>query len=171
MKCFLLGYMASGKSTIGKALAKQLNLNFYDLDSYIEVEEKQPISEIFQTKGEIYFRILEHKKLKELIAKEEDMVVALGGGTPCYAGNMNYILNHGTSIYLQYSLQILVDRLWKENMQRPMIAHLKTKELLEDFVRKHIFERANYYLQADLKLNLTNETEEEVVQKIKILLQ
>jgi len=170
MKYFLIGYMASGKSTIGKYLALQLNLPFYDLDSYIEEQEKQSISDIFETKGEIYFRRLEHQKLKELLQMEQDMVIALGGGTPCYAGNMEQLLANGTSFYLQYPLPVLVDRLWIEKDHRPIISHIKSKELLEDFIRKHIFERAPYYLKANYTLQLKQESPEEIIQKIKALL-
>lgn len=170
MKYFLIGYMGSGKSTIGRVLAQTLDRPFYDLDSYIENQENLSIPEIFKTKGEIYFRNLEHKTLKELLTKEKDIVLSLGGGTPCYAGNMDILLKEGTSIYLQYPLEVLVDRLWEAKEQRPLVAHLETKDLLEDFVRKHLFERAPYYFQATHNIKLENETIEEVVLRIQELL-
>lgn len=171
MKYFLIGYMGSGKSSLGKLLAEGLKIPFYDLDTYIEEQENQTIIEIFNTKGEIYFRRLEHERLKELLKKTEPMVLALGGGTPCYAGNMDLLLENGTSIYLQYPLEVLVDRLWLAKEQRPVIAHLKTKSLLEDFVRKHLFERAPYYMQATHIVKLERETLEETVQRLQVLLQ
>lgn len=171
MKYFLIGYMGSGKSSLGKMLSETLNLPFYDLDAYIEREENLSIAEIFKTKDEIYFRRLEHKKLKELLVKKEPMVLALGGGTPCYAGNMDMLLENGTSVYLQYPLEVLVDRLWLAKEQRPVIAHLETKKLLEDFVRKHLFERAPYYMQATYKVKLEHETPEESLHKLQVLLQ
>ena len=171
MKYFLIGYMGSGKSSLGKLLAEELKIPFYDLDVYIERQENQTIAEIFKTKGEIYFRRLEHEKLKELLKEKETMVLALGGGTPCYAGNMDLLLENGTSIYLQYPLEVLVDRLWMAKEQRPIIAHLETKELLEDFVRKHLFERAPYYMQATHRIKLAQETLEEAVRKLIVLLQ
>lgn len=170
MKYFLIGYMGSGKSTLGSMLAENLDIPFYDLDAYIEKEENQSISDIFKTKGEIYFRNLEHKKLKELLSLKKDMILSLGGGTPCYAGNMNLLQENGISIYLQYPLSVLVNRLWESKELRPMIAHLESKELLEDFVRKHLFERAPYYLEATHNAKLENETIEEAMQKIKKLL-
>lgn len=163
--------MGSGKSKVGNRLAENLNLPFFDLDVYIEKEENQSITEIFNTKGEIYFRKLEHKKLKELLAKNEAMILALGGGTPCYAGNMDVLLKNGISVYLHYPLEVLVDRLWEFKEHRPVLAHLESKALLNDFIRKHLFERTPYYMQATYKIKLEEETLEETVQKIQKLLQ
>ncbi|HLW14681.1 MAG TPA: shikimate kinase [Flavobacteriaceae bacterium] len=171
MKYFLIGYMGSGKSSLGRLLAEELNIPFYDLDTYIERQENLTIAQIFKTKGEIYFRKIEHEKLKELLAERKAMVIALGGGTPCYAGNMELLLENGKSIYLQYPLEVLVDRLWIAKEQRPLIAQLETKELLEDFIRKHLFERAPYYMQANHRIKLEYESLEEVVQKLQVLLQ
>lgn len=171
MKYFIIGYMGSGKSTLGKALAERKGIAFYDLDAYIEKVEGQTITDIFQSKGEIYFRNLEHRTLKQLLDKEEDFVLSLGGGTPCYAGNMELLTNNGVSIYLQYPLEVLVNRLWEEKAQRPLIATIATKELLEDFIRKHLFERAAYYMQATYSVKLTQETPEQVVQAVRKLLQ
>lgn len=171
MKYLLIGYMASGKSTIGKTLAEQMKVKFYDLDSYIESEIGQNISEIFDTKGEIYFRKLEHLKLKELINLKESMVLSLGGGTPCYAGNMSLIRNNGISVYLQYPLEKIVERLWNDISNRPLVSHIKTKIDLEDFVRKHLFERSIFYQQAHIKVNLNNENIEQATEKIRSLLQ
>jgi|SRR5690625_589627 len=171
MKYFLIGYMGSGKTSIGKLLANNLELPFYDLDAYIEKEENLPISEIFKTKGEIYFRNLEHENLKKLLSKNKSMVLALGGGTPCYAGNMERLLKSGTSVYLHYPLEVLVDRLWDAKENRPIIAHIESKTILEDFIRKHLFERNPYYMQATHTINLESETIEEAAQKIQALLQ
>ena len=88
MKIVLIGYMASGKSTIGKILAKELNLSFIDLDHYISDREQMSIPEIFNQKGEIYFRKIETKCLLEVLEKEQEFILSLGGGTPCYGNNM-----------------------------------------------------------------------------------
>lgn len=171
MKYFLIGYMGSGKTSIGKLLSNNLKLPFYDLDAYIEKEENQSISEIFKTKGEIYFRNAEHEILKKLLSKKEPMVLALGGGTPCYAGNMDMVIESGISLYLHYPLEVLVDRLWDAKESRPIIAHLESKTILEDFIRKHLFERNPYYMQATYNIRLLDETLDEAVQKIQALLQ
>ena len=89
MKIILLGYMGSGKTTLGEAIAHLKNIPFIDLDSYIAEGEKLSVQEIFSSKGEIYFRKKEALYLQEVLQKEEDMVLSLGGGTPCF-GNKNY---------------------------------------------------------------------------------
>ena len=103
MKIILLGYMGSGKTTIGIQLARKLYLNFTDLDEFIEEKEQKSIKEIFKQKGEIYFRKIEHKYLKQFINENESYVLSLGGGTPCYAGNLDLILKDKKSLsfYLQ----------------------------------------------------------------------
>ena len=114
MKIVLLGYMASGKSSIGRRLSKKLSLRFLDLDDYIIEKEKMSISEIFKNKGEVYFRLIENKYLKEVLNFEDDFILALGGGTPCYANNMHLIKNSdAVSFYLQSSVKSLVKRLLK----------------------------------------------------------
>ena len=101
-KIILVGYMGSGKSTIGNKLGKTLDIQFIDLDNYIELTENKAISKIFETKGEMYFRAVERNCLEQLMKKPESLVISLGGGTPCYYDNMDYILNfqNTSSIYL-----------------------------------------------------------------------
>lgn len=171
MKYFLIGYMGSGKSTLGKLLAQDLGVTFYDLDFYIEAQEGMSIPEIFQSKGEIYFRRIEHQALAALVAKKESMVLSLGGGTPCYAGNMQLLVGNGIGVYLNYPLEVLVNRLWKAKENRPLIAHLQDIDLLEDFIRKHLFERAPYYLQAQYNLKLEDKSLEEALAALKSLIE
>ena len=171
MKIVLLGYMASGKSTIGKILAEKMQISFIDLDAYIEDKEKMSVSDVFKEKGEIYFRKQEHVYLKELLDKKEDFVLSLGGGTPCYAGNMNVLLSYEdvTSIYLKTSIQTVVERLVNEKSQRPLVARLDKDELAE-FVAKHLFERSYYYNQATHKLVVDNKDVSETVEDLQALL-
>jgi len=171
MKIVLLGYMASGKSTIGKILAEKMQISFIDLDAYIEEKEKMSVSDVFKEKGEIYFRKQEHVYLKELLDKKEDFVLSLGGGTPCYAGNMNVLLSYEdvTSIYLKTSIQTVVERLVNEKSQRPLVARLDKDELAE-FVAKHLFERSYYYNQATHKLVVDNKDVSETVEDLQALL-
>lgn len=149
MNIILIGYMGSGKSTIGKKLSEILNLELIDLDDYIQKMENLTISQIFATKGEIYFRKKEHFYLNELL-KRDDLILSLGGGTPCYGDNMSVILNaaHAHSIYLKSSIPNLVQRLSAEKLKRPLIAHLKTDEELTEFIGKHLFERSFFYNQS-----------------------
>ena len=121
MVVVLLGYMASGKSTIGKILAEKLGYRFIDLDNYIAPPEHHSLAPLFKNKGEIYFRKREALYLNEFISNEDNLVLSLGGGTPCYANNMGDILNAPlvTSIYLKASIPSLVYRLQVEQESRP----------------------------------------------------
>ena len=164
----LIGYMASGKSSLGKVLAKKLNYNFIDLDDFIESKEKMPVKNIFDTRGEIYFRKVESQYLQELIHHINDTVLSLGGGTPCYGSNMTTILNSEDvkSIYLKASIPSLIDRLKNERNKRPLISHIKTNDELTEFIGKHLFERSPYYDQAHFKIITDNKSREEIVDEI-----
>lgn len=164
----LLGYMASGKSLVGKQLAKKLNYKFIDLDTYIESKINASISQIFETKGEIYFRKLESNSLKEVILEEEDVVLSLGGGTPCYSNNMEIINNSEKvlSIYLKTSIPTLVERLTKGKSQRPLISHLESDEQLTEFIGKHLFERSPFYQMAKILINTDNKNLQEIEEGI-----
>jgi len=160
--------MTSGKSTIGKLLAKKLNYVFLDLDTYIEEKANMTIPNIFANKGEIYFRKLESINLQEVISSSKNTVLSLGGGTPCYANNMEVILNanNSISVYLNVSLNELVNRLEKEKQQRPLVSHLKTKGEMLEFVGKHLFERSNYYNQANIVIDTDNKSKEKIIENI-----
>jgi len=171
MKIVLLGYMASGKSSIGKELSKNRILPFIDLDAYIESKEEMTINTIFKEKGEIYFRRMEHAYLKELLNSEAPFVLSLGGGTPCYANNMELILNSTatTSIYLQASIPTLVARLIAGKEQRPLVKELGDEKLTE-YVAKHLFERRFFYEQAHEKLIIDKKEIVEIIAEIRLLL-
>ena len=168
MKIFLLGYMGSGKSYIGKRLSDKLGYDFLDMDNQIEEKEGKSISEIFDKKGEVYFRKLERRTLEELIQREEPAVVSLGGGTPCYGDNMELIKNASdiTSFYLKLNIANLTDRLDKEKEHRPMISHLEDREKLEEFIRKHLFERGFYYNQSDHVITCDEKSADEIIAEI-----
>ena len=170
MKIVLLGYMASGKSSIGKRLSKKLSMRFLDLDDYIIEQEKMSISEIFKLKGEVYFRLIEHKYLKEILAKDEKFILALGGGTPCYANNMEEINKGDTlSIYLQGSTANMIERLIRKKAKRPLIASLGDDKIPE-FVAKHLFERRPFYEQAKTTIKIDDKTKKEVANELELLL-
>ena len=165
MKVFLLGYMACGKSTIGKVLAKNIKLKFVDLDNFIEEQEENTISEIFEAQGEIKFRKLERFYLEKLVNSNEDMVVSLGGGTPCYYDSIDYIneSNNANTFYLRTQLNVLVERLKLEKDTRPVVKRFNDDELFE-FIAKHLFERSYYYNKAQHIIN--NETIDDTVSQI-----
>ena len=164
----LIGYMASGKSTIGRILSSKLNYRFIDLDDFIESNENLNISEIFKTKGEIYFRKLESNYLDLLINEYDDIVLSLGGGTPCYGDNINTIINSvkTTSIYLKASIPTITRRLINENANRPLVSHLNTEEELTEFIGKHLFERSSYYNQANYSLSIDGKTREDIIEEL-----
>lgn len=147
----LIGYMGCGKSTVGKQLAAILSKSFVDLDNYIEVKERNTISNIFKEKGEVYFRKIERKYLLECLGELEDSIISLGGGTPCFGDNMQIIINDtkSTSIYLRTGVATLSQRLFAERSGRPLIAHTNSIEELSEFIGKHLFERNTYYSQAE----------------------
>lgn len=168
MKIILLGYMGSGKSTVAKELASVLDLPFIDLDDYIIDKEKKSIKEIFETKGEIYFRLQESKYLKELLDHSEDAVLALGGGTPCYGNNMELIKKESLSVYLKGGIATICQRLKSEKQQRPLIASLNEEQLTE-FVAKHLFERRNFYEQAAESISIDNKSVYELLQELLVI--
>ena len=166
MKIVLIGYMASGKSTIGKILAKKLNFPFIDLDDYISEAEHMSIPEIFSQKGEIYFRKIETKYLLEVLAKKGDFILSLGGGTPCYGNNMEIILNSSAaSFYLKASIPTITKRISDGKTTRPLVAHLSNEELPE-FIGKHLFERQFYYLQSNHIITVDGKQKNEVADNI-----
>lgn len=162
----LIGYMASGKSTIGRILAKNLDYSFIDLDDFIEEKEEMTVADIFKTKGEIYFRKIESQYLKEIILEKDHVVLSLGGGTPCYNNNMEFILNaqQVKSIYLKASIKTLIDRLKNEKSKRPLVAHIETDDALAEFIGKHLFERGQFYNQAEVVLSTDDKTESAIVE-------
>ncbi len=169
MKIVLLGYMGCGKSTIGKYLAKKLYLPFIDLDDYIEEKEKLPIKAIFKTKGEIYFRKIEHTYLKDILEQKKKFVLSLGGGTPCYANNIDLIANCTIPFYLQANIKTLKERLISRKKRRPLIANLSDKNISE-FIAKHIFERKPYYEKAPHKIIVDKKSISQIATEIRILL-
>ena len=170
MKVVLIGYMGSGKTTVGKLLAQELGFEFIDLDDYIETSLNEKIAHIFKTKGELYFRKKESELLNEILDDNRDLVIALGGGTPCYGINMDTILQKTNMVfYLKLSIASLIERLHKEKEHRPLIAHLKDEDLPE-FIGKHLFERSVYYSRANYTVTGDHKDSELVKEEIIALL-
>jgi len=170
MKIILLGYMASGKTSIGKKLAKQLNLSFIDLDDYISQQENLSVTAIFKEKGEIYFRKKETYFLEELLKSTKSFVLALGGGTPCYGDNLKIINLHSNSFYLKRSLESTYDKLskLKNKHKRPLITSISNADLKE-FIAKHLFERAPFYEQAAHVISVDGKTKKEIAKEIALI--
>lgn len=144
----LIGYMCVGKTTVGRKLAQQLGLTFYDLDWYIEERYHTKVSEIFATKGEEHFRDLERRMLHE-VAEFENVVVSCGGGTPCFFDNMDYLNSVSTTIYLQASVPTILEHLRLSRGHRPLLDG-KGPEELAAFVDQQLQAREPYYLKAQL---------------------
>jgi len=168
MNVILIGYMASGKSSLGRLLAKKIGYDFIDLDEFIELKERMSVKNIFESKGEIYFRKVESLYLDEIITQKNNTILSLGGGTPCYGNNMESILksNNVKSIYLKASISSLIERLKNEKNKRPLISHLKNNEELAEFIGKHLFERSVFYDQAQYKISTDNKTKNEIVDEL-----
>lgn len=150
MKIFLIGFMGSGKTTLGKQLAAELGCRFIDQDSAIEKAEKMSITEIFSLKGEAKFREIERLTLAEL-ALRDNIVVATGGGAPCFFDNAETMKKSGISIYLKVSPQTLFNRLRVANAHRPLISAKSDQELLA-FITTKLAEREVYYRQSTITI-------------------
>lgn len=161
---FLIGFMGSGKTTLGKKLARQLNKRFIDLDEKIVQAIGMSIPQYFTTYGESEFRLLESRILKE--QTESNTVISTGGGSPCYFDNMEWIRNNGVALYLHLTPKALHSRLQQSNIEnRPALGGLKGEELLT-FIENKLNERAPYYEQAHIHIDQINTPIEIVCQSI-----
>lgn len=145
---YIIGFMGCGKSTAGRKLADRLGYAFVDLDEEIERIQQKSIKDIFADSGEDFFRETETKALRNL-AKGRNIVVAAGGGAPCFSDNMNYMLGTGLVIYLKMTPLQLRDRLSRETGKRPLLKGLDSSDLL-GFIEKKLAEREPVYLKAEL---------------------
>lgn len=158
--------MGSGKSTVGKLLADKMNLEFIDLDEFMEALENCTIPSIFEDKGEIYFRKKEYAYLQEVLETKDNFVLSTGGGTPCYGENIQVITEATKNVYyLNVSIGGLIERLVKEKEDRPLIANIDNSQLPE-FIGKHLFERSFFYSQAHHTVYCKDKSAEEVVIEI-----
>lgn len=146
MKIFLTGFMGSGKTTVGKKLANLLGYTFIDMDTFIEQQESSTIAQLFETKGEEYFRKIENQYLKKLLQKE-NVVVATGGGAPCFHNNMELMNKHSTTVYLKLTPKAFVSRVYDPNTERPLLKG-KNKAELETFFGQKLAIREPFYKQA-----------------------
>lgn len=150
MNIYLIGFMGSGKSHTGQQVANALGLPFVDLDERIEALAGCSIAQLFESKGEAYFRELEAKALRATLS-DAPAVVSCGGGTPCFHDNMDWIKTNGLSIYLKASIPLLVKRLQKGQEHRPLIRGLNEAELTA-FIAERVAQREFFYSQAQFIL-------------------
>lgn len=145
-RILLIGFMAAGKTTLGKALARDLGLQFIDLDHYIESRYHSTVSHLFAERGEEGFRTIERNMLHE-VAEFEDVIIATGGGTPCFFDNMDYMNQQGTTVFLKTSVDVIHTRLAIARVQRPLVVG-KNEEELRQYISETLERRNPYYTRA-----------------------
>lgn len=151
MKIFIIGYMGSGKSKTAEALSKLLKLPLIDTDQEVEKLEGKTISEIFNSTGQDYFRELE-KEILRATEKVEAAIISTGGGLPCYNDNMEWMNQHGITIYLEANPGLLFHRLSGSKSGRPLIENLNDVEMMEQ-ISGHLAIRSSIYKKADIIVN------------------
>lgn len=148
---FLIGYMGAGKTTLGRLLAGTLHLSFIDLDLFLERRFHKTVRELFAERGEDGFRELERRMLLE-VGEFNDVVIATGGGTPCFFDNMSYMKERGVCVYLKTSVSVLFSRLRKAAAARPLLQG-KDDDELKRFIVENLERRSSFYEQASLVFN------------------
>ena len=152
-RIILIGYMGAGKTTVGKALAKELGIIFYDLDWYIENRMRKSIAQIFEERGEEGFRKIEYNMLHE-VAEFENVIISCGGGTPCFFDNMDYLNQQGQVVYLKADPEVLYKHLAMSKNDRPLLRG-KGHEQLITFIREQLEKREPYYTKARYILDVS----------------
>lgn len=166
-KIILCGYMASGKTTVARLLAKASGLNYIDLDEVIKNKTGKTIAQLFEEVGEIKFRKLEHEALIETVDRAEGFILSLGGGTPSYANNHEVLRREDVvSVYLKAGIQEIIKRVKQQPGQRPLLETYKDENELEEFIAKHLFDRSYYYHQAKHIVVTNGKTPEMITDEI-----
>ena len=164
--------MGSGKTLVSKELSILNNFKIFDLDTEISKQNNRSITEIFKEKGEIFFRKTEKEVLEKILSTEKNIILSLGGGTPCYYNNIDSINEKTISIFLKTNVKTLEQRLSSEKDKRPLIQNISNEDLPE-FIAKHLFERNPFYNQAKITINTDNlsarEIAEEILTQIKLI--
>lgn len=168
MKIFLVGYMSSGKSTLGPQLAHKLGIPFVDLDKEIERIEGRSPGNIILEEGEDHFRMLEKKSLASLIKSKPDFVMATGGGAPCYFNNIDVMKKNGVTLYLNVGVKELVRRNLQSNELRPLLRGMNELEM-QVFITEHLKQRLPYYKKASVTLKENEMDLERIVQEVKLM--
>lgn len=167
MRIFLIGFMGSGKSTMGKQLANRLQYKFIDQDEWIEKKTGLSVKDFFAVRGEAEFRKLEHESLAE-ISKEENVVVSTGGGAPCFHGNIDLMNESGITVYLNMKPEVLFSRLRNGQETRPLIKN-KTDVELMDYIKSKLVERTPFYSKAKIILESMSLKPDDILLSLKHL--
>ena len=145
-RIFLTGYMGSGKTTLGRALAADMGIEFIDLDHYIEQRHRKTIAQLFAERGEEGFREIERRMLHE-VGEFENVIISTGGGTPCFFDNIEYMNAQGTTVYLDVPVERLHIRLCIARSKRPLIKDKNDEELMT-FITEQLAKRTPHYCKA-----------------------
>lgn len=145
-RIYIIGMMGVGKTTIGKKMASLLHYEFIDLDKEIEAKEGKPVGKIFEEKGEAYFRKFETEMLDSV--NGEKLIVATGGGTPCYNNNMELINSKGISVYLEANSGLIFQRISRFTDKRPLLKGMN-EEQIKSFISQKLAEREPFYRLAN----------------------
>ena len=165
MRLYLTGYMASGKSKIGRKIAKRTELPFFDTDKMIEEAEGATCADIITFAGEEYFREAERRALEQT-AEMENAIISTGGGLPIWGDNQSWIAEHGVSVYLKREPEQILSRLSERGRQkRPKFRGKSDEELLQ-FMHEHLAEREPIYLKAEIVFDCSEVSDEEIVDKL-----
>jgi len=148
----LIGYMGAGKTTIGKALAKDAGMEFYDLDWYIEARMHRTVKQLFDERTEEGFRRIEHNMLHE-VAEFEDVIISCGGGTPCFFDNMDYLNQQADTVYLKATPEVLYGHLKMGKTVRPLLLG-KSPDEVQSFIKEQLAEREKFYNKAKYILDV-----------------
>lgn len=148
----LLGYMGAGKTSVGKVMAKKTGMEFYDLDWYIEERFRRKVADLFAQKGEDGFRDIEHRMLHE-VAEFENVVLALGGGTPCFFDNMDYANRCGITVFLDASPETIVRHLSISHTVRPLLRDYHGDALIAH-IQQQIAQRMPFYSKAQYRVDV-----------------
>ena len=151
-RIILIGYMGSGKTTVGKAISKDTGMMFYDLDWYIESRMRRTVPQLFAERGEEAFRRIEYNMLHE-VAEFEDVIISCGGGTPCFFDNIDYLNQQGDVVYLKATPETLYKHLLMAKVERPLLKD-KTPDELIDYITSHLQEREPFYQKARYTLDV-----------------
>ena len=165
MRLYLVGYMGTGKSTIGRKIAKRCELPFLDTDKMVEESEGAEVADIITYAGEEYFRRAERKALEQT-AQYEDVVVSTGGGLPVWGDNQKWIAEHGVSVYLKRAPEQIISRLSPHGRyKRPKLRGLNDEELLQ-VMREGIAEREPIYSMANIVIDCSEVSDWELTDKL-----
>jgi|SRR6185437_11254388 len=168
MIVFLIGMPACGKTSIGKRLAKKIQFTFIDLDHHLADKENKSVATIFSEKGENFFRELEAKYLKEISNTKSNTIISVGGGTPCFHNNLQFMLSTGKVFYLNTSAETLFQRL-KEDTKRPMFSGL-TQGQIKGKINSLLQQREIFYLQADHTISTAHKSDDAIIEEMSAII-